>query len=654
MVSRARLVSLVALLVFAVPPAVASADTFGPLDSQRRLTQIGPDGNPAFDTNDPAVAYDSLHDQFLLAWSGTDPATPTEVAIYGEVLDGRGNPAGPVQRLTATTAVNAQAPALGYSPVTDQYALVYTARAGVGTEVFGQSVAAAGFPVGPQRQLSSGSRSAAAEPNLAYDDERDQFRVVWSGDFATPSDFEIRSRTFTSSLLPVNTALDQQISAMAGDARSPAIAYLPLHDRFAIVWEGDVTAVRPEIFAETVGVGGATVTAQTQISSAGANTAQAPDVAANPGADEVMVSFVKDDVAGEGPEAFVQRLTSALGQIGDDTRVSTMGPAGSTSLGADLFSRTRIAYHPALDRYLVVWRADNDFPGLVDDERGRYGQVLDAAGNEVASDDMRISTAGPDGDASVGAGDGALAVSPRLRRWLHVWEADDDRPPLARGELETYGRFVGEDGDLDGSARGDDCNDANAAVHPGARDVPDNGIDEDCSGADAVNLDRDRDGVQRPADCDDGNPFIRPGARDIPGNRVDEDCSGADAKLRPQLTRATLSRTFETSGALTRVTSLAVAHAPKGMTVALKCTGPGCPGGLRDGRKLRVRKAGKVNLVRFVRGARLRPGALLEVRALEKDAISLVERFTMRRAKAPKHLQRCLEPGAKKTSKCPA
>jgi hypothetical protein len=97
-----------------------------------------------------------------------------------------------------------------------------------------------------------------------------------------------------------------------------------------------------------------------------------------------------------------------------------------------------------------------------------------------------------------------------------------------------------------------DCNDAVATVFPGAPEVPDDGIDQNCSGTDTVTciVDADRDGfgttvgtttlasdgvcnaTQQEStthdDCDDGNAAIHPGASEIPNDGIDQDCSGAD------------------------------------------------------------------------------------------------------------------------------
>ena len=83
--------------------------------------------------------------------------------------------------------------------------------------------------------------------------------------------------------------------------------------------------------------------------------------------------------------------------------------------------------------------------------------------------------------------------------------------------------------DADGFDDGQDCDDLAPAVHPGAPEVADNGIDENCDGIDTMNFDRDGDGYNRPQDCRDGDPAIHPTAPDVPANGVDEDCVGGDA-----------------------------------------------------------------------------------------------------------------------------
>ena len=87
---------------------------------------------------------------------------------------------------------------------------------------------------------------------------------------------------------------------------------------------------------------------------------------------------------------------------------------------------------------------------------------------------------------------------------------------------------VDGDGALATACGGDDCDDAAASVGPTIAEVCGDGIDNDCAAGTLDLFDSDGDGSDCATDCDDGDAAFAPGLAEICDDGLDQDCDGAD------------------------------------------------------------------------------------------------------------------------------
>ncbi|MGV6851959.1 MAG: hypothetical protein ACWA5R_07255 [bacterium] len=384
-----------------------------------RISSMGPDGNASYDARSPDVAYDSVNDRYLVVWYGDDSRSTIEgeFEIFGQFID-------------ATTGQE------------------------IGSDDFRIS------DMGPNRNRDYD----AIDPQLEFDPQNKRFLVVWRGEDGTATtptgQFEVYGQLIDSASMRETGSNDFKISEMGPDgvsgydAFSPVLAYSTTSSSFLVVWYGsdDHPGKAPgetEVYGQFVDSNAQLIgMSEFVISDAGEDgdvlrNVQHPSVAWSAFSEQFLVVWSADDDfqgrVDDEYEIYGQMIAdtplcqcSSYEQGTNDFVISNMGGAGDANFDA---FHPQVAWQQAGHQFVVAYRGDQG----VDGEFEIYTRRVDPVSNSVlGSDDVAISSAGPEGDLIYDARRVDLASNTNSGEVFAVWEEEDELADQVEGEFEIY------------------------------------------------------------------------------------------------------------------------------------------------------------------------------------------------------------------------
>ena len=382
-----------------------NASTGAAIGSRVRISTSGAATDATRDGEDPAIAWDSTLNRFLIVWKG-NPGTMAEDEVFGQVVDAN------LADVSAEFRISS---------------------------------------VGP----NGDALRAPFPPSVAYNSDDGEYLVVWSGDYAANGYLEVYGQRVSATGAEIGSDFqisDQAVSLFQG-AFNPDVVYNATNSEYLVVWAGEEVQDNQEIYGQRLtGAGAAVGNNDFRISDMGPDNdttyaASYPTIAWNSIQNEYLVVWKGDDntpplVGGE-DEIFGQRLSATGAELGsNDFRISFMGnDAESNASIRDDYDAygPDVAFSPTAGEYLVTWEGEDDFEFLTEGEEEIFGQRVTASTGALNGPNLRLSDMGPERSGSYAGEDASVAAGPS-GEWLIVFEGEDNNGSMVDGEDEIFGQ----------------------------------------------------------------------------------------------------------------------------------------------------------------------------------------------------------------------
>jgi len=319
----------------------ATGKEIGPNDF--RISNMGPDGNPAADGRFPDVIHNSKNNEYLVVWYG-DAFFDEKNEIWGQLVTATGTQKGKDFRISfmgsnGDITYGGYDPAVTYNSTNNEYLVVWFGSQAQGElvaeeyEIWGQRITSAGKAIGTKGFRISdlgddGVREIDAKsPEVVYNSKANEYLVVWAGNINS-ADYRIFGQRLTASNGNEIGSNDFQIGTSGPDNVLPSqnhvvdVSYNETDNQYLVVWNahaynGQENEKENEIFGiRLYGITGNSIDAQEfRISDMGQDgnanfDAERPALAYNAYAQEFLVTWQGDDdsLGDEDFEIWGQRL----------------------------------------------------------------------------------------------------------------------------------------------------------------------------------------------------------------------------------------------------------------------------------------------------------------------------------------------------------
>lgn len=255
----------------------------------------GADGN---DRRYPDVAYNNIHDQYLVVWENQDSSTSwrsiraRRVSGTGELIDNSDIILTGDSNLYTPTK-----PAVAYGSTSDRYMVVWAETwhpSPITYTIYAQMIQSDGTKDGSEFEISQGT-TQRGEPDIAYNRHANRHLVVWEQYHSSDMLYDIIGRQIKGDGGIWTVGPEENYSYYTVDTINPAISSIPTSSgdiKFLTVYQVEYSPGSYDIYGKFINEDGKV--AETVYPAIGNNNETAPAISGSEGAQEYLVLWRED------------------------------------------------------------------------------------------------------------------------------------------------------------------------------------------------------------------------------------------------------------------------------------------------------------------------------------------------------------------------